>query len=68
MSSECATYSVGLFFYFFGMKRRGRQKDAETFHHCFLLIQHSFYKSLNSNKNIHASIFFKEKECPALSS
>lgn len=56
------------FFYFLGMKRRERQKDAETFHHCFLLNQHSFYQSLSSNKNIHASIFFKEKECSAMSS
>lgn len=39
----CCIFSVG-FFFPFGDEKEGKQKDAETFHHCFLLIQHSFYK------------------------
>lgn len=63
----CCVFSVG-FLYFLGMERRGRQEDANIFHHYFLFLsQHSFYKSPSSNKNTHASVFFKEKECIALS-
>ena len=46
----CCIFSGG-FFFPLRMERRGRQNDAETFHHFFLLlIQHSFYRSPSSKK------------------